>query len=143
MGFNEPDSDHEAIAKALTPAEAATRWQHFVEMTRAINPEIELISPSVATDQNWLKEFFAAICPSGLDGCDVAPKYLAVHSYRFAAADWIANIQSYYDNFKLPIIVTEFACLSGWKENSPKPSEQQVSDFMSTTTEWLDAQDFI
>jgi hypothetical protein len=160
LGFNEPDNANTAVAAVVDPVVAAEKWREMVQRTRAINPNAQFASPAMAANRNWLVQFFAAICPNGLAGCEVAPNYVAVHAYHIQAADFIQDVQAYWDAFRLPLIVSEFACTVSLEQQNnenptnnriltlqtfggPAPTQQQVYDFMGATTQWLDAQPFV
>lgn len=75
------------------------------------------------------QDFFGAICPGGLSGCDVAPDYLAVHVYATSLDSFKTQVESYHNDFGLDIAITEFACHAF--DGSPAASTDQVSQFMS------------
>lgn len=110
LGFNEPDNANTAVAVVVDPIVAAQKWREMITRTRAVNPNTKFASPAVAGNREWLAQWFNAVCPGGITGCQFAPDYVAVHSYQLRAADFIKDVQAYYDMFKLPLIVTEFAC---------------------------------
>lgn len=110
LGFNEPDNGNAAVALTMDPGVAADKWRQMLGQIRAINPSAQFASPAVAGNRDWLRAFYAAICPGGLDGCDVAPQYTAVHSYHTDPNGFIGEVQAFWDEFGLPLIVSEFAC---------------------------------
>ncbi|NIV31386.1 MAG: hypothetical protein GWN58_18395, partial [Anaerolineae bacterium] len=73
MGFNEPDSVHQAD---LTPEEAAPLWRELEEMY----PGKKLVSPAVVFDLPWLERFREEYMD--LYGAPPRLDALAVHCYR-------------------------------------------------------------
>ncbi|KAL1407101.1 hypothetical protein Q8F55_006515 [Vanrija albida] len=134
LGYNEPDHVDPEVAVPTTPADAARAW---VELAKLRTEGTKLVSPAVAGNLDWLKEWFSLI-PE-----DTRPDFLAVHVYTTTFDDFRRQVENYHDTFKLPIIVTEFA-MTSFDPNVPPPqSMQQVHDFMGQTTAWLDATDWI
>jgi hypothetical protein len=57
------------------------------------------------------QNFFQAICPGGLSGCQWAPDYLAIHVFVTSGQGFIDAVQGYRSAFPgLDIVVSEFAC---------------------------------
>ncbi|WVQ76313.1 hypothetical protein IAR50_005978 [Cryptococcus sp. DSM 104548] len=136
LGFNEPDHNNGDVADPRSPQEAADAWVRLAEL--CTDPDNQhLVSPAVAGNTDWLHEFFSLI-PE-----ETKPEYLAVHVYTTSMDDLICKLQWYYQEFNLPIILTEF-CMTSFDDNVPNPEDQQqVHDFMGQATKWLDECDFI
>lgn len=95
-------SDHADpnVAVRTTPAEAAAAW---IEVAKLRTEGKKLVSPAIATDMAWLKEWFSLLPP------EAKPDYLAVHVYTTTFESFRDKVTEYYNTFGLPIIVTEFA----------------------------------
>ncbi|OWZ49228.1 hypothetical protein C351_06087 [Cryptococcus neoformans c8] len=136
LGFNEPDLDNEAVASHRSPQEAADVWIQLAQL-RTDPDNQHLVSPAVASNVEWLKEFLSLI-PE-----ETYPTYLAVHLYTTTFDDFVGKMEMYHNEFGLPIILTEF-CMQSWDEGVPGPGDQQqVHDYMGQTTKWLDETDYI
>ncbi|KGB77290.1 hypothetical protein I307_00182 [Cryptococcus deuterogattii 99/473] len=136
LGFNEPDLDNEAVASHRSPQEAADGWFGLAQL-RTDPDKQHLVSPAVASNVEWLKEFLSLI-PE-----DIYPTYLAVHLYTTTFDDFVRKVEMYRNEFGLPIILTEF-CMQSWDEDVPGPQDQQqVHDYMGQTTKWLDETDYV
>ncbi|WVF66165.1 hypothetical protein IAT40_000905 [Kwoniella sp. CBS 6097] len=130
LGFNEPDHANEAVAAKISPRDALTAWIGLAKLRS--EPDQKLVSPAVAGNKDWLKEFLAIVPP------ETMPEFLAVHVYTTTFDSFKSTIEDYWETFKLPIIVTEFA-MQSFDPNVPGPKDQQqVHDFMGQTTKWLD-----
>jgi hypothetical protein len=88
------------VAVRTSPAEAAAAW---VEVAKLRTEGRKLVSPAIATDMVWLKEWFSMLPP------EARPDYLSVHVYTTTFDSFRAKVTEYYQTFGLPIIVTEFA----------------------------------
>ncbi|KAL7418840.1 hypothetical protein Q5752_006524 [Cryptotrichosporon argae] len=134
LGFNEPDHRDPAVATYLTPQEAAKAWERVAKLR---SPGVQLVSPAIAGDVEWLKQWFALI------PADTRPDILAVHVYTTTFDDFRRRVEAYRKVFGLPIMVTEFAMQSFDPHVPPPRCMQQVHDFMGQTTQWLDATPWI
>ncbi|WRT63709.1 uncharacterized protein IL334_000632 [Kwoniella shivajii] len=135
MGFNEPDHQDENVGSNRSPQQAVQAW---IQMSRwRTEPDQKLVSPGVAGNVNWLKEFFSLIPP------ETKPSYINVHVYTTTFESFVSIIDSYWKEFGLPIIVTEFAMHSFETGVLGPQNQQQVHDFMGQTTKWLDETPYI
>ncbi|KAI9635866.1 uncharacterized protein MKK02DRAFT_44562 [Dioszegia hungarica] len=136
LGYNEPDHNDPSVASRCSAVDAARSWKEVAKLRRQ-DPAIKLVSPAVASDKGWLKDFFSCLEP------DEMPDILAIHIYTTTFDSFRASAEEYYSMFRLPIMITEFAVQS-FSRNVPGPqSQQQVHDFMGQTTKWLDETGYI
>ncbi|KAG9118598.1 hypothetical protein FRC07_006810, partial [Ceratobasidium sp. 392] len=101
LGFNEPN--HEAQAN-MSPGDAARLWRDKMEPARSKG--CKLVSPAVTSapsGKTWLQQFFNAC-----QGCNV--DYVAVHWYGTKSDQFKSYVTDFYNTFKKPIIVSEYAC---------------------------------
>lgn len=77
------------------------RWIQLAQL-RTDPDNQHLVSPAVASNVEWLKEFLSLI-PE-----DTYPAYLAVHLYTTTFDDFVGKMEMYHNEFGLPIILTEF-----------------------------------
>jgi hypothetical protein len=79
--------------------------------------DVSLVGVTSPPGRNWRHEtWFGAICPNvkaPYTGCKLAPEYLAVHIYTLSVQTLKDRVKQYHERFKLPIVVTEFACTVG------------------------------
>ncbi|WVQ80320.1 hypothetical protein IAT38_002425 [Cryptococcus sp. DSM 104549] len=135
MGFNEPDHSDTDVCSPRSPQEAVDSWVDMASW-RSDPDDQKLVSPAVAGNIDWLKEFLSLI-PE-----ETKPEYLAVHLYTTSFDDFVNKMEMYWNEFQLPIILTEF-CMQSW-DGAPGPEDQQqVHDFMGQTTKWLDECDYV
>lgn len=78
-----------------------SRWFGLAQL-RTDPDKQHLVSPAVASNVEWLKEFLSLI-PE-----DIYPTYLAVHLYTTTFDDFVRKVEMYRNEFGLPIILTEF-----------------------------------
>ncbi|KAK4186001.1 hypothetical protein QBC35DRAFT_286739 [Podospora australis] len=123
--YNEPERQN------ISPQDAANKWKsHMVGILRKQKGK-KLVGPSVASDdkgRKWLRDFMNAI------GGD-KPDYLGVHYYGTdvnAAKKYITDM---YNEYKLPIIVSEIACI----DRDGKKVERWTVDMAN----WMDGQGWI
>jgi O-glycosyl hydrolase len=134
MGPNEPNLQSQAD---LTPQQAADLWMKNIEPLRQEGYST-FITPAVAssiTAIQWYQEFFKACT-----GCQF--DIMALHYYSTQSADMIAYITSLYQAFKMPIWVTEYACMD--YAGGPQASNpEQVTEFMRNVTTWMENTDYV
>lgn len=78
-----------------------SRWIQLAQL-RTDPDNQHLVSPAVASNVEWLKEFLSLI-PE-----ETYPTYLAVHLYTTTFDDFVGKMEMYHNEFGLPIILTEF-----------------------------------
>ncbi|KAK1926149.1 hypothetical protein DB88DRAFT_480850 [Papiliotrema laurentii] len=135
MGYNEPDHNDASVAVHQSARDAAIAWTHLAKLRETHG--VKLASPAIAGNIPWLQEWFAQI-PD-----DTRPDYLTVHIYTTTFDDFVRQVVNFWNLFRLPIIVSEFA-MHSFAPGVPPPTDmQQVHDFMGQITQWLDQTDFI
>jgi hypothetical protein len=128
MGFNEPNQQGQSDMDA---GHGAALWQQHIDHLhdqgyRTISPA----TTSAPSGIQWMRDFFKAC-----QGCRV--DVVALHYYGTDADDMIQYIESFYNEFKKPIWVTEFACqnFSGGRQ----ATQDEIFAFMKKVTEWMDS----
>lgn len=129
LGMNEPNLTDQAN---MTPAQAAERWQDYVDLSKELN--LKLISPALnygtLTGYNdpivWLDEFFTLVNPDDIHG-------IAIHAYMNSGG----GMKSFIDRFRKygkPIWFTELAC-----NFNPRPSVQQQIALMNDICNYMES----
>jgi len=101
LGFNEPDLQSQSY---MDPGYACTLWQQYMLPLR--NEGYTLASPVTTSSPNginWMKSFLGACGAGSVDK-------MAVHWYGVDPQLFIQYLQLWYNTFKKPLWVTEFAC---------------------------------
>jgi hypothetical protein len=129
LAFNEPDISGQAN---LDPETAARIWMANGDILR--QQGYTTISPAVAFSNDWLHAFFNACTGCKFD-------HMAAHIYATDAQDVITYLTQLHDTFGMSIWVTEFACHSFI--GKPPCDENQAFDFVTQTTQWMDATPWI
>ena len=134
LGFNEPDNSSQSN---LTVAQAIGNWPALVSAAGKIG------SPSMAgnpvTTGSWLQQFMQTTQAPKVD-------FITVHWYKGVdTAKFYSDMTAIYTLFNLPIWVTEFApqTASQSSSNPSQYSQDQVNQFISATTNWMNKQTFI
>jgi len=139
--FNEPDLNYPPYAYALDVNTAiSTTLQVFQAIqARGKSWSARVGTPAMSYNMGWLQQYLAGVksqCPT----CKFS--FVPVHMYTTDANAFKANVQNYYNTFGLPVWVTEFAATDfssrGWQMSLP-----DVQNFMSDTTNWLNAQSWV
>ncbi|WWD22445.1 hypothetical protein CI109_106936 [Kwoniella shandongensis] len=146
MGYNEPDLSTGGVSDAIDPAAAAEAWKTQITQIRQQYPDVKVHSPVVASNQKWLEDFFAAICPgasasNAWGDCAYKPDYVSMHIYTTDADYFKGTVQGYQQAFGLPLVLSEWACYDF--TSKPNPSAEAVSTFMADTMAWMDQQDWL
>jgi len=137
--FNEPDLNYPPYAYPLDVNTAVSISLQVFQAMAARGRTWRVGTPVMAGNMGWLQQYLAAMknqCPS----CKFS--FVPVHSYSLDANGFIGTVQNYYNTFGYPIWVTEWANTDFSGRNWQK-SLGDVQNFMSTTTNWLNAQPFV
>lgn len=121
MGFNEPDrTDQSNIAVA----NAVNLWPQMMALNQP------LVGPSPADDGTWLTAFTTDAKNRGFRW-----EYTAIHAYPGPGGNsngLIGKIQSYFDDYDLPVWLTEFSFVD-WEKNQSWSEEdcyQTLAEFL-------------
>jgi len=134
MGMNECNEPGQSN---LTPARAAQLWLQYIEPLSNEGYKW-LVSPSTSSNPNgkvWYSSWLAA-CNGKCN-----PTHLSIHYYATTAAGFISYMELWHDTFKLPMMVTEFACQNF--DGGAQCSESEVQDFMTTSINWMESSSFV
>ena len=128
MGYNEPDLS----GQANMPVDVAIeRWAALQELG------IPLISPSAANPGGtWMNEFMG-----NASSLNLRVDYLGVHIYSGTTfSNFVNRLQIYYQLYRLPIIITEFATPDYKATNisNNRISPSQVLTFMKQALPWME-----
>jgi hypothetical protein len=124
---NEPSQANMSVEDGIALWNSEIRWLG--------QQGYKLISPAVTMSDSgfaWHKGFFAGC--GGNDKCGVDG--LAVHFYQTTAAEFKTSVTKWYNEFKINVWVTEFACQNF--NGGAQCTKQGVWDFMSEVTSWMD-----
>lgn len=152
MAFNEPDVEQASGGSDIAPADAATAFKTYMN-PYAVNTT--LVSPGVcngvgtrsATGRSqgldWLSEFQTACGGFGTSDSQCKISAINIHFYNDYTGDVSVNIQNFktyaqkaYDQFKMPIWITEFA-LSGADDASAKTFLEAIFEF-AAQNDWFE-----
>ncbi|KAK6524355.1 hypothetical protein TWF281_011263 [Arthrobotrys megalospora] len=104
LGFNEPDIPRKWGGSNLSPTDAATTWQRYIQPLSTQG--IKLCTPAVSSSPNgftWISDFFQAC-----SGCTF--DILCLHHYGRPASSLKNHLEKYHNLYPdLPIWLTEFA----------------------------------
>ncbi|KAK7510052.1 uncharacterized protein IWZ02DRAFT_382499, partial [Phyllosticta citriasiana] len=156
MAFNEPDVEQASGGSDISPADAATAFKTYM------NPyatNTTLVSPGVCNGVgtrsstgrsqglDWLSEFQTACGGFGSSSSQCQIGVINIHWYNDYTGDASVNLQNFktyaqkaYDQFKMPIWITEFA-LSGADDASAKTFLEGVFEF-AAQNDWLERYSF-
>jgi len=133
MGVNEPDQGGQSN---MSPQDGANLWMQYIQPLKAQG--YTLISPATSSAPagfTWFQEF-VQLC----HGCTF--DYIALHYYDVSSDGFINYMKQWYNEFNIPIWVTEFACEN--YNGGAQCSESEVYDFYTNSinfmesTEWVD-----
>jgi len=130
LGFNEPDNGGQSN---LSPAAAASLWKQYIQ---PLSGKYKLGAPAVTSAPSgkaWMINFMNAC-----GGCTI--DFIPIHWYGSDAGLFQQYVADFYQSFKRPIWVTEWACVV---YGGPPCGQQNVYDFMGQTTLWLDQQSYV
>jgi len=134
FGFNEPNEPGQSN---MSPSYGAQLWKQYLEPLRYQGYDM-LVGPAMSSNPNgltWVKNWYSA-CNGGCN-----PNVMGVHYYDVTASGFISYLNLWHDTFKLPIMVTEFACQN--YNNGPQCSSSQVQTFMSDAINFMESTSWV
>jgi hypothetical protein len=133
LGFNEPNEPGQSN---MSPSHGADLWKQYIEPLK--NQGYTLISPATSSNPNgkvWMNSFLSS-CNGG---CTLHG--VAIHYYDITPQGFIQYIEDWHNTYNLPVYPTEFACQNF--NGGAQCSEDQVHNFMSTITAYMDSADWV
>jgi len=139
--FNEPDLNYPPYAYAVdvNTAISITLQVFQAIQARGKSWSARVGTPAMSYNMGWLQQYLSGVssqCPT----CKFS--FVPVHMYTTDSNAFKANVQNYYNTFGLPVWVTEFAA-TDFSSRSWQMSQSSVNQFMSDTTNWLNAQSWV
>jgi RNA polymerase sigma factor (sigma-70 family) len=139
LGFNEPDQSGQAN---MTVAQALDLWPQLEATGMTLGSPA--VSSGAATPGGWLDQFM-----TGAKARGYRVNFITVHWYGgdFSTGPAVQELESYlqaiYNQYHLPIWITEFALTSYAGPTPTFPTEAQQAAFLTAATEMLDGLPYV
>jgi RNA polymerase sigma factor (sigma-70 family) len=139
LGFNEPDQSGQAN---MTVAQALGLWPQLEATGMTLGSPA--VSSGAATPGGWLDQFM-----TGAKARGYRVNFITVHWYGgdFSTGPAVQQLETYlqaiYNQYHLPIWLTEFALTSYAGPTPTFPTEAQQAAFLSAATEMLDGLPYV
>jgi RNA polymerase sigma factor (sigma-70 family) len=139
LGFNEPDQGGQAN---MTVAQALNLWPQLEATGMTLGSPA--VSFDAATPGGWLDQFM-----SGAKARGYRVNFITVHWYGgdFSTGPAVQQLESYlqaiYNQYHLPIWLTEFALTSYAGSTPTFPTEAQQAAFLTASTTMLDGLPYV
>ena len=139
LGFNEPDQTGQAN---MTVAQALDLWPQLEATGMTLGSPA--VSSGAATPGGWLDQFM-----TGAKARGYRVNFITVHWYGgdFSTGPAVQELESYlqaiYNQYHLPIWITEFALTSYAGPTPTFPTEAQQAAFLTAATEMLDGLPYV
>jgi hypothetical protein len=139
LGFNEPDQSGQAN---MTVAQALDLWPQLEATGMTLGSPA--VSNGAATPGGWLDQFM-----TGAKARGYRVNFITVHWYGgdFETAAAVQQLESYlqaiYNQYHLPIWLTEFALTSYAGPTPTFPTEDQQAAFLTAATQMLDGLPYV
>jgi RNA polymerase sigma factor (sigma-70 family) len=139
LGFNEPDQGGQAN---MTVAQALDLWPQLEATGMTLGSPA--VSSGAATPGGWLDQFM-----TGAKARGDRVNFITVHWYGgdFSTGPAVQQLESYlqaiYNQYHLPIWLTEFALTSYAGPTPTFPTEAQQAAFLTAATEMLDGLPYV
>lgn len=123
LGFNEPDCTQRDVSSNMSPADAARDWNKYIA-PKGKNGAL-LGSPSMCSqkDEHWLRDF-------NKQRLDRSWDFTAIHVYKPDMQGVQADIDYYWNTYKKPIWITEFACVYDQDGFRPCSDQGQINKWI-------------
>jgi len=129
MGPNEPNEPGQSN---MSPGEAADLWKKYIEPLTSEGYTM-LLAPVTSSNPNgmeWMKNWYKS-CNGGCK-----PTHQPLHYYDVSASGFITYMKLWHDTFKLPLMVTEFACQSFTGRR--QCSQSEVDSFLTESINFME-----
>jgi len=139
LGFNEPDQSAQAN---MTVAQALDLWPQLEATGMTLGSPA--VSSGAATPGGWLDQFM-----TGAKARGYRVNFITVHWYGgdFSTGPAVQQLESYleaiYNQYHLPIWITEFALTSYAGPTPTFPTEAEQAAFLTAATEMLDGLPYV
>jgi len=139
LGFNEPDQSGQAN---MTVAQALSLWPQLEATGMTLGSPA--VSFDAATPGGWLDQFM-----TGAKARGYRVNFITVHWYGgdFSTGPAVQQLESYlqaiYNQYHLPIWITEFALTSYAGPTPTFPTEAQQAAFLTAATTMLDGLPYV
>ena len=139
LGFNEPDQGGQAN---MTVAQALSLWPQLEATGMTLGSPA--VSFGAATPGGWLDQFM-----TGAKARGYRVNFITVHWYGgdFSTGPAVQQLESYlqaiYNQYHLPIWITEFALTSYAGSTPTFPTEAQQAAFLTAATTMLDGLPYV
>ena len=139
LGFNEPDQSGQAN---MTVAQALSLWPQLEATGMTLGSPA--VSSGAATPGGWLDQFM-----TGAKARGYRVNFITVHWYGgdFSTGPAVQQLESYlqaiYNQYHLPIWITEFALTSYAGPTPTFPTEAQQAAFLTAATTMLDGLPYV
>lgn len=138
MGFNEINEAGQSNMDATT---AAQKYKQYITPLKEKGYNM-LIAPVTSSEPKGFDIMIDFMNQCSDCQIDVMP----VHYYGTSADDMITYIEKWYNQFKLPIMITEFACQNyntAYENNGQQCSESQVWEFYKKIIQFAESTDYV
>jgi RNA polymerase sigma factor (sigma-70 family) len=139
LGFNEPDLSSQAN---MSVTQALDLWPQL--MATGMTLGSPAVADDAATPGGWLDQFM-----TGAKARGYRVNFITVHWYGgdFSTGPAVQQLESYlqaiYNQYHLPIWITEFALTSYAGPTPTFPTEEQQAAFLTAATEMLDGLPYV
>jgi len=129
-GFNEVNEPTQAN---MAVSDAVSAWQQYLQPLSSQGYVLGSPCTTSAPDgMDWMTQFF-----SQCSGCTVDE--VLIHWYDVHFSDFQTYVENWYNAFKKPVRVTEFACQNF--NGGDQPSSDDIWSFTTQAIEWLESYD--
>ncbi|KAG9103602.1 hypothetical protein FRC06_009612 [Ceratobasidium sp. 370] len=132
FGPNEPNQDGQSD---MSPQDGANLWKAVMEPARLGG--CKLVSPattSAPSGLTWMQEFFKLCTDCHID-------YVALHWYDVDINAFKAYVTKFWEAFRKPIIISEYACQNF--NNGRQCTKDETWALHTAMAQWFQQQDFV
>ncbi|KAF5645916.1 uncharacterized protein FTJAE_2346 [Fusarium tjaetaba] len=136
LGFNEPDCTGQDTSANLGVSDAVNLWKQMIVPHG--NKGALLGSPAMCMqkDEKWLKQFKTSGLAKSWD-------FTAIHIYKPDMTGVQAGIDYYWNTYKKPIWVTEFACVYDQNNFTPCSDQGQINQWIKDVVDLFEKNEHV
>ncbi|KAJ9098969.1 hypothetical protein QFC19_006193 [Naganishia cerealis] len=131
LGYEEPDCAAGSGSAGFDVQTGISLWNEVVGPWAAKGSI--LVAPSMckqAAESGWLGPF--------MEGVNVKPTVQQLHINKNSRAGILEDLDHYYNTYKMPMIVTEFACVNDVNGFVPSEDQNEIDEFINTIVDVLE-----
>ncbi|KAG5646999.1 hypothetical protein DXG03_001723 [Asterophora parasitica] len=135
LGYEEPDCPPGSGSAGMSVAAGVSNWQNLIVPLGKKGALLGSPSMCKQADEDWLKQFKSKISTQW--------DFTAIHINKNSLEGVKKDIDYYWNTYKKPIWVTEFACVNDKNGFVPCTNQAEINAFINMIVPYLEAHEHV